>query len=289
MMGKFKKNSIEKASYAVIIHLNLLIWVHVIFGSLEYWKKNEGSRFSHSSRDSPLFDGNLEWPHCRRRPICVPWVADPPIASHGERQRVLFWIKQKERKFTHSTFSRHLLGKTFWTPCTSLESVLIVHLSQKTTEFFKSRDDSEAIRLGLFILTIFYWVIWNSLRGTELARQIQTDSTATRQSLYPYTRWFTCAMPGDHLPTRSRTPLLCPRSPNWSTQWCRIRSQLTNQRIEISWYHSTNDWFRMMWNPRGAMSVSQLPESFSKFEFLSKFLNFCGIPALSKSSGISKI
>jgi hypothetical protein len=25
MMGKFKKNSIEKASYAVIIHLNLLI------------------------------------------------------------------------------------------------------------------------------------------------------------------------------------------------------------------------------------------------------------------------
>jgi hypothetical protein len=55
--------------------------------------KNEGWGISHSPRYSRLFDGDLEWPHFRRRPICVPSVADPPKLSHRERLRILFWIE----------------------------------------------------------------------------------------------------------------------------------------------------------------------------------------------------
>jgi hypothetical protein len=38
-VAKPKKNSIGRASHAVIIHLILLIWVHGTFGSLEWWRK----------------------------------------------------------------------------------------------------------------------------------------------------------------------------------------------------------------------------------------------------------
>jgi hypothetical protein len=39
MVAKSKKNSIGQASYAVLIHFILRIWVHVTFGSLEWQKK----------------------------------------------------------------------------------------------------------------------------------------------------------------------------------------------------------------------------------------------------------
>jgi hypothetical protein len=47
----------------------------------------------------------------------------------------------------------------------------------------KEADSCRMIHLGLFILLIFYWTLWNSLIDTERARKIRTDPTATQRSL----------------------------------------------------------------------------------------------------------
>jgi hypothetical protein len=122
MAAKSMKNSIRKASSALIIHLILLTWVHVTFGFLECLREKWEIGNSHSSRYSRPFDGDMEWPHFRRRPICVSWVTDPPQLDHRKQRGVLFWIKEKEWELTRETFPGHLIGKTYLTPCKSLFS-----------------------------------------------------------------------------------------------------------------------------------------------------------------------
>jgi hypothetical protein len=85
------------------------------FGSLEWRRKNEGSRISHSSRYSPPFDGDLEWSHFPKCPIWVPWVENPPELNHGEPRSMLFWIKQNKWRFIQWRCSGHLIGTAFWT------------------------------------------------------------------------------------------------------------------------------------------------------------------------------
>jgi hypothetical protein len=112
------------------------------------------------------------------------------------------------------------------------------------------------------------------LSGT--ARQIRPHSTATRGSLDPYTRWFTCIIPGAHWMMRSRTLLLYPTSPHWPTGRCRVESQRSNQHIKSSWCWNTYDWFQLTQNSGGAVSVNLTPWFF-------KFLCFFEIPVFSKN------
>jgi hypothetical protein len=107
---KIRSESPRKLSSFTLFSWSESTWL------LALWRnKKEGSRISHSSRYSPAFDGDLEWPHFRRSPVCVLWVADPSKLGHGERWRVLFWIKQKRMEIhsinTHrESYRQNFLG-----------------------------------------------------------------------------------------------------------------------------------------------------------------------------------
>jgi hypothetical protein len=85
--GKIWNERLRRPSSSTLFFLTK---VHVIFCFWNGQGKNEGSEISHNPRYSLTFDGDVEWPHFRRHPLRVHWVADLLKLSHENRAEYYF-------------------------------------------------------------------------------------------------------------------------------------------------------------------------------------------------------